>query len=89
MPSVQSPWVFLGAAFVAAAVGIISAAGFFVQERYKQDRLRHGMAQDMARLDLQLSTMKKELDQLKAKQKHKSVMQTAFITHRIINANLL
>lgn len=71
MPTAQSPWFFLGAAVVAAAVGIISAAGMFMKDRYRQEKQRHGMVQDLQRLDQQMATMKRELDHLKGKQKLK------------------
>jgi len=62
---------FLGA----AVVGIVSAAGVFIAEHFRQERRRHAMAQDLARLDQQLSGMQKELEQLRALQKEKSAQR--------------
>lgn len=71
MPSSQSPLFFLGAAVAAAAVGLITAVGMFINDRYKQEKLRHGMAQDIARMDQQMAAMKKELERLRNKEKQK------------------
>ncbi|KAF5280110.1 hypothetical protein FQA39_LY18144 [Lamprigera yunnana] len=48
----------------AAVVGIVSAASLFIVEHLRQERRRHALVQDLARLDRQLSGMQKELKQL-------------------------
>lgn len=63
----NNPMYFLGA----AVVGIVSAAGIFIAEHFRQERRRHAMAQDLARLDQQLCGMRKELEQLRQLQKEK------------------
>lgn len=52
----------------AAVVGIVSAAGLFIVEHLRQERRRHALAQDLARLDRQLSGMQQELKQLQSLQ---------------------
>ncbi|KAF5281892.1 hypothetical protein FQR65_LT14476 [Abscondita terminalis] len=52
----------------AAVVGIVSAAGLFIAEHFRQERRRHALVQDLARLDRQLSGMQKELEQLRSLQ---------------------
>lgn len=58
---------FLGA----AVVGIVSAAGLFIAEHFRQERKRHGMAQDLARLDQQLLGMQHEIELLRNLQKER------------------
>lgn len=48
----------------AAVLGVISAAGMFIFEHYRQERRRYAMAQDLARLDRELSNVKRELQKL-------------------------
>lgn len=54
---------FLGA----AVLGIIGAAGMFIFERYRQQKVQHTMARDLARLDNELIKIKQELDLMRKK----------------------
>lgn len=56
---------FLGA----AVVGLVSAAGVYLIEQFRQERRRHVFTQDLARLDGQLTNLRKELDVLRQLQK--------------------
>ncbi|XP_056645167.1 regulator of microtubule dynamics protein 1-like isoform X1 [Diorhabda sublineata] len=56
----------------AAFLGVISAAGMFLVEHYRHDKVRHAMAKDLARLDQELSQVRRELDQLLVKTSEKS-----------------
>lgn len=68
MPLPNNLNAFLGAAFL----GVISAAGMFLVEHYRHDKARHDMARDLARLDQELSQVRRELDQLLVKPSEKS-----------------
>lgn len=57
----------------AAVAGIVTAVGVVVSEYYKQEKKRHVLTQDLARLDRQMSLMRRELEQLRALQKEKYV----------------
>ncbi|CAG9857545.1 unnamed protein product [Phyllotreta striolata] len=59
----------IGAAFL----GVISAAGMFLVEHYRQEKVRHRMAKDLARLDQELSQVRKELDQVLKKSSDRSL----------------
>ncbi|XP_044762624.1 regulator of microtubule dynamics protein 1-like [Coccinella septempunctata] len=60
-------------AFVGAAVlGVVSAAAVYVFEHYRQDKNRHAMAQDLVRLDNELTKVRKELEKLMQKQSERS-----------------
>ncbi|KAJ8976753.1 hypothetical protein NQ317_019416 [Molorchus minor] len=63
----------LNAFFGAAVLGVISAAGLYLVEHYRQEKVRHAMAKDLARLDQELSKVKEELDQLLMQKKEKKV----------------
>lgn len=65
--SSSNPWYLAGAALA----GVISAASIFIIEHYKQEKRRHVLSQDLARLDHQLSIMRRELEQLRDLQKDK------------------
>uniref|UniRef100_V5I9V0 Regulator of microtubule dynamics protein 1 n=1 Tax=Anoplophora glabripennis TaxID=217634 RepID=V5I9V0_ANOGL len=67
MPISSSFHAFLGA----AVLGVLSAAGLYLVEHYRHEKCRHAMARDLARLDHELSQVKKELDQLLTKKKEK------------------
>ncbi|CAH1164709.1 unnamed protein product [Phaedon cochleariae] len=59
-------------AFLGAAVlGVISAAGMYLVEHYRQEKTRHQMAKDLARLDQELGQVRRELDQLLTKKRTK------------------
>lgn len=60
-------WFFLGAALI----GAVSAATVYLVEQFRQDERRHAMNRDLARLDGQLTTLKKELDALRTLQKER------------------
>ncbi|KAJ8916674.1 hypothetical protein NQ315_000319 [Exocentrus adspersus] len=68
MPLPNNFHAFLGAAML----GVISAAGLYLVEHYRQEKTRHAMARDLARLDHELSVVKRELEQLTVKKKEKS-----------------
>ncbi|XP_023019666.1 regulator of microtubule dynamics protein 1 [Leptinotarsa decemlineata] len=68
MPAVNNLNAFLGA----AVLGVIGAAGMFLVEQYRQNRVRHAMAQDLARLDQELSQVRRELNQLLSKKTRKT-----------------
>lgn len=63
MPLSQNFNVLLGA----AVLGVLSAAGMYIFERYRQVRNRHAMEKDLARLDKELSQVKRELKELASK----------------------
>ncbi|KAJ8958419.1 hypothetical protein NQ318_002201 [Aromia moschata] len=69
MPVVNSFNAFLGA----AVLGVISAAGLYIAEHYRQEKHRHAMAKDLARLDQELTQVKRELEQLLSKKNEKTV----------------
>ncbi|XP_044260504.1 regulator of microtubule dynamics protein 1-like [Tribolium madens] len=69
MPLPQNVNVILGA----GVFGIVCAATLYVVERFKQDRRRHAMAKDLARLDNELSVLRRELDNLLAAQRQKGL----------------
>ncbi|KAI4454572.1 hypothetical protein MML48_9g00016695 [Holotrichia oblita] len=58
------PWQVVGATIL----GVIGAAGMLIIEHFRQERRRHVMSQDLARMSRQLSMMRLELDQLRATQ---------------------
>lgn len=58
----------------AAVAGIVTAVGVVVSEYYRQEKKRHVLTQDLARLDRQMSVMRRELEQLRALQKEKYVL---------------
>lgn len=60
MPLSQQFNAFLGA----AVLGVIGAAGLFVVEHLRQEKRRHAMAKDLARLDHELGQVKRELHEL-------------------------
>nr|CAH7731261.1 unnamed protein product [Callosobruchus chinensis] len=64
MPIPNNFNAFLGAALI----GAISAAGLYLVEYYRQQKTKHRMAKDLARLDQEVSQMKKELHILLEKQ---------------------
>lgn len=53
----------------AAIVGIVSAAGMFIVEHFRQERRRHSMVKDLAKLDRQVCGLQKELEHLRSLQK--------------------
>ncbi|KAL3270687.1 hypothetical protein HHI36_021215 [Cryptolaemus montrouzieri] len=60
-------------AFVGAAVlGVVSAAAVYIVEQYRHEKRRHAMAQDLARLDSELSFVRRELDKLMQQQSERS-----------------
>lgn len=65
--NINNPWYLVGA----AVVGIVGAAGMFIVEHYRQEKRRHVLSQDLARLDQQVSVMRRELEQLRALQRDK------------------
>ncbi|XP_049825240.1 regulator of microtubule dynamics protein 1 isoform X3 [Aethina tumida] len=67
MPVPNNLNAFLGA----AVLGVISAAGLYLVEHYRQEKRRYAMAKDLARLDQELSTVKRELHDLMAKKRDK------------------
>lgn len=67
MPLPQNFNAFLGA----GVLGIVCAATLYVVEHYRQDRRRHAMAKDLARLDNELAVLRRELDKLMTQQKDK------------------
>lgn len=52
----------------AAVLGVIGAAGMFLVEHYRQDKMRNAMAKDLARLEKEMSVLKSELQTLQSKQ---------------------
>lgn len=60
MPLPQNINAFLGA----AVLGVISAAGMYIFEHYRQEKNRLALAKDLARLDQELSQVKRELKEL-------------------------
>ncbi|XP_017781376.1 PREDICTED: regulator of microtubule dynamics protein 3-like isoform X2 [Nicrophorus vespilloides] len=67
MPSssgIQSPWFMLGA----AVVGLVSAAGMILAEHLKQERKRHSMTQEMARMDKKISSLIGQVETLQRSQ---------------------
>lgn len=66
-PPAVNPWLFAGAALM----GLVSAAGMFIVERLRQEKERQAMCRDVARLDRELSIMRRELETLRALQKQK------------------
>ncbi|XP_045465366.1 regulator of microtubule dynamics protein 1-like isoform X2 [Harmonia axyridis] len=60
-------------AFVGAAVlGAVSAAAVYVFQHYQQEKNRHAMAQDLVRLNSELTKVRKELEKLMQKQSERS-----------------
>lgn len=56
-------------AFLGAAVlGVIGAAGMFLVEHYRQEKMRNAMAKDLARLEKEMSVLKNELQTLQSRQ---------------------
>lgn len=53
----------------AVVVGVVSAAGMIIAEHYRQERRRHAMAQDLDRLNQQITGLQGQLEVLK-KQQH-------------------
>ncbi|RZC31810.1 hypothetical protein BDFB_012671, partial [Asbolus verrucosus] len=72
MPLPQNVNALLGA----GVFGIVCAATLYVVEHYKQDRRRHAMAKDLARLDNELTVLRQELNALLAMQKQKYFYHT-------------
>lgn len=61
-------------AFVGAAVlGAVSAAAVYVFQHYQQEKNRHAMAQDLVRLNSELTKVRKELEKLMQKQSERYV----------------
>ncbi|XP_060533117.1 regulator of microtubule dynamics protein 1-like isoform X2 [Cylas formicarius] len=48
----------------AAVLGVVGAAGLFLAEHYRQEKVRHAMARDLARMDRELRSLRTELHQL-------------------------
>ncbi|CAH0549787.1 unnamed protein product [Brassicogethes aeneus] len=69
MPITNNLNAFLGAAML----GVISAAGMFLVEHYRQERRRYEMAKDMARMDKELSIVKKDLQDLMNKKRERTL----------------
>lgn len=69
MPLPQNLNFLLGA----GVFGIVCAATLYVVEQYRQeqDKRRHAMARDLARLNNELAVLRKELDVLLSQQKQK------------------
>lgn len=67
MPLPQNLNVILGA----GVFGIVCAATLYVVEQYRQDRRRHAMVQDLARVRTEVAVLRKELDSLLALQNQK------------------
>jgi heme/copper-type cytochrome/quinol oxidase subunit 2 len=67
MPLPQNINAIIGA----GVFGIVCAATLYVVEHYRQDRRRHAMAKDLARLNNELAVLRRELDSLLAQQKQK------------------
>lgn len=60
-------------AFMGAAVlGIVGAAAVYVIEHFRQEKRRHAMAQDLAKLNLELSVVKEELEKLMKRTRNKA-----------------
>lgn len=59
--STLNSWHIIGATFL----GVIGAATVMIIEHFRQERRRHVMSQDLARMSRQLSMMRNELDQLR------------------------
>lgn len=70
--STQNTWLMVGA----AVAGIVTAVGVVVSEYYRQEKKRHVLTQDLARLDRQMSVMRRELEQLRVLQKEKYVFKS-------------
>jgi type II secretory pathway pseudopilin PulG len=68
MPLPQNINAIIGA----GVFGIVCAATLYVVEHYRQDRRRHAMAKDLARLNNELAVLRRELDSLLAQQKQKA-----------------
>ncbi|KAJ8965745.1 hypothetical protein NQ314_003923 [Rhamnusium bicolor] len=68
MPLPDNFNAFLGA----AVLGVISAAGMYLVEHYRQEKNRHAMAKDLARLDHELAQVKRELGQLLIQKKERT-----------------
>ncbi|XP_066255847.1 regulator of microtubule dynamics protein 1-like isoform X2 [Euwallacea similis] len=64
MPLQHNLNAFLGA----AVLGVIGAAGMFLVEHYRQEKMRTSMAKDLARLEKDMSKLKFELQQLQSQQ---------------------
>lgn len=60
MPLQQNVNAILGAAFL----GIVGAAGLFLVQQYRQEKLRSSMARDLERLDRELSKLRNEIQLL-------------------------
>lgn len=74
----------------AAVVGIVSAAGMFIVEHFRQERRRHSMAKDLARLDRQVCCLQKELENLRSVQKESnSRFKKKFVLHNASSASNL
>lgn len=67
MPLPQNVNAILGA----GVFGIVCAATLYVIEHYRQDRRRHAMAKDLARLDSELAVLRRELDNILTTQRQK------------------
>ncbi|CAH0549785.1 unnamed protein product [Brassicogethes aeneus] len=75
MPITNNLNAFLGAAML----GVISAAGMFLVEHYRQERRRYEMAKDMARMDKELSIVKKDLQDLMNKKRERLLSFLPFV----------
>lgn len=62
MPAQQNLNAFLGA----AVLGVIGAAGMFLFEKYRQEKMRNAMAKDLARLEKEMSKLRFDLQQLQS-----------------------
>ncbi|KAK5638047.1 hypothetical protein RI129_012342 [Pyrocoelia pectoralis] len=72
----------------AAVVGIVSAAGMFIVEHFRQERRRHSMAKDLARLDRQVCCLQQELEHLRSVQKESnSRFKKKFVLHNVSSAS--
>ncbi|CAG9767728.1 unnamed protein product [Ceutorhynchus assimilis] len=70
MPALhQNLNAFLGA----AVLGVIGAAGMFLVEHYRQERMRNAMAKDLARLEREMAKIKLDLQQLQAQKSERPI----------------
>ncbi|CAH2001251.1 unnamed protein product [Acanthoscelides obtectus] len=69
MPTPNNFNAFLGAVII----GAISAAGMYLFEHFRQQKTKHKMAKELARLDQEVSQVKREVQQLMVQKNEKSL----------------
>uniref|UniRef100_A0A1Y1KI55 Regulator of microtubule dynamics protein 1 n=1 Tax=Photinus pyralis TaxID=7054 RepID=A0A1Y1KI55_PHOPY len=73
----------------AAVIGIVGAAGMFIVEHFRQERRRHSMVRELARLDRQVCGLQSELEQLRTQKLSKERFRKKHNLHKVSSSSTL